>query len=229
MKIEAYSLDAVQHARSSPVPAWPCLILSAAKNRNRQMEEPDMPDSRDANVREAASVTETGRRLSEASAETMHRTAQAGTDTPRQGAETSGDLMRRFSDMISFDAPETEDALRYAGAALQAANKTATIVTRNAQEAVSTWAAYSNQVVERRVDTWWRLASVRSPAAAFQLQGEHLRAEVELFVDHATRTSKCATDLFQEAGDNAKGVFDEAAQAAEDACTARFKAAGGGR
>jgi len=182
-----------------------------------------MPENRDANVREAASLTETGRHLSEASAETRRRTAEARTDTPRQSAETSGDLMRRFSDMISFDAPETEDALRYAGAALQAANKTATMVTRIAQEAVSTWAAYGNQVVERRVDTWRRLASVRSPAAAFQLQGEHLRAEVELFVDHATRASKCAADLFQEAGDNVKGVFDEAAQAAEDACTARFR------
>jgi hypothetical protein len=60
-----------------------------------------MPDNRDASPCEAASVTETGHRLSEASAETMHRTAEAGTDTPRQGAETSGDLMRRFSDMIT--------------------------------------------------------------------------------------------------------------------------------
>ena len=56
-----------------------------------------MPDNRDAITREAASLTETGHRLSEASAKTMHCTAEAETDTLRLMSPTDRATHNRFS------------------------------------------------------------------------------------------------------------------------------------
>ena len=125
---------------------------------------------------------------------------------------------------MSFDTPEAKNAVRRANAALQAANQTGSVVAQIAQETFSTWADYAKRVTERRVETLRHLTTLHSPVAALDLQGEHLRAEIDLFVEHATRSTERTAALFREAGDKTKQVFDEVAQAADNTELATRKA-----
>jgi hypothetical protein len=194
-----------------------------------------MPDTRNPhdttretvsqNAREAVSQTEdTGRRIIEAGAETTRCTAQADTESARRAVdvsteptrramETGADSVPRLTD-ASFNTAEAEDAVRRASVAVQAVHQTGSVVAQVAQDTLTTWADYGMCVAERRVNTLQRLITVRSPVAALDLHGEHLRAEMELFVNCASRSAERTASLFREAGNQVKQMCEEAVQAA---------------
>ena len=179
-----------------------------------------------ASVRSAVETgAETTQRAVETGADNVNRVAETGRDVLRQTADTTRGLTQQWSAMLSFDTPEAENAVRRANAALQAANQTGNVIAQIAQETLSTWADYANRITDRRVNTWNQLTTLRSPVAVLNLQGEHLRAEIDLFVEHATRSTERTAALFREAGDKTKQVFDEVAQAADKAELAARKAA----
>jgi hypothetical protein len=179
-----------------------------------------------ASVRSAVKTgAETTQRVIKTGADDVNRVAETGRDVLHQAADTTRDLTRQWSAMVSFDTPEAENAVRRANAALQAANQTGSVVAQIAQETLSTWADYAKRVTERRIETFRHLTTLRSPVAALDLQGEHLRAEIDLFVEHATRSTERTAALFREAGDKTKQVFDEVAQAAGNTELAARKAA----
>jgi len=179
-----------------------------------------------ASVRSAVETgAETTQRAIRTGADNVQRVTETGNDVLRQAADTTRDLTQQWSALVSFNTPEAENAVRRANAALQAANQTGSVIAQIAQETFSTWADYAKRVTERRVETFRHLTTLRSPATALDLQGEHLRAEIDLFVEHATRSTERTAALFREAGDKTKQVFDEVAQAAENTELAARKAA----
>ena len=179
-----------------------------------------------ASVRRAVETgVETTQRAIETGADNVNRVAETGRDVLRQAADTTRGLTQQWSAMLSFDTPEAENAVRRANAALQAANQTGNVIAQIAQETLSTWADYANRITDRRVNTWNQLTTLRSPVAALNLQGEHLRAEIDLFVEHATRSTERTAALFREVGDKTKKVFDEVAQAADNTELAARKTA----
>jgi len=170
-----------------------------------------------SSVRSAAETgAETTQRAIETGADSVNRVAETGRDDLRQAADTTRDLTRQWSALVSFDTPEAENAVRRANAALQAANQTGNVIAQIAQETLSTWADYAKRVTDRRIETFRHLTTLRSPAAALDLQGGHLRAEIDLFVEHATRSTERTAALFREVGDKTRQVFDEVAQAADN-------------
>ena len=170
-----------------------------------------------ASVRSAVETgAETTQRAVETGADNVNRVAETGRDVLRQAADTTRGLTQQWSAMLSFDTPEAENAVRRPNAALQAANQTGNVIAQIAQETLSTWADYAKRVTERRIETLRHLTTLHSPVAALDLQGEHLRAEINLFVEHATRSTERTAALFREAGDKTRQVFDEVAQAADN-------------
>jgi hypothetical protein len=159
---------------------------------------------------------ETTQRAIRSGADNVQRVTETGIDVLRQAAETTRDLTQQWSVMLSFDSPEAKNAVRRANAALQAANQTGNVITQIAQQTFSIWADYAKRVTERRVETLRHLTTLHSPVAALDLQGGHLRTEIDLFVEHATRSTERTAALFREAGDKTKQVFDEVAQAADN-------------
>ena len=123
--------------------------------------------------------------------------------------QTGADSVPRLTD-ASFNTAEAEDAVRRASVAVQAVHQTGSVVAQVAQDTLTTWADYGMCVAERRVNTLQRLITVRSPVAALDLHGEHLRAEMELFVNCTSRSAS----LFREAGNQVKQMCEEAVQAA---------------
>jgi hypothetical protein len=179
-----------------------------------------------ASVRSAVETgAETTQRAIQTGADNVRRATETGSDVLRQAADTTRDLTQRWSALVSFNTPEAENAVRRANAALQAANQTGSVIAQIAQETFSTWADYAKRVTERRVETLRHLTTLHSPVAALDLQGEHLRAEIDLFVEHATRSTERTAALFREAGDKTRQVFDDVAQAADKAELAARKAA----
>jgi hypothetical protein len=196
------------------------VVDASAENTRRTAE---------AGAESVGSAVETGaettQRAIETGADNVQRVTETGRDVLRQAADTTRDLTQRWSALVSFNTPEAENAVRRANAALQAANQTGNVIAQIAQETFSTWADYAKRVTERRVETLRHLTTLHSPVAALDLQGEHLRAEIELFVEHATRSTERTAALFREAGDKTKQVFDEVAQAADNTELAARKAA----
>jgi hypothetical protein len=179
-----------------------------------------------ASVRSAVETgAETTQRAIRTGADNVQRVTETGNDVLRQAAEMTRDLTQQWNALLSFNTPEAENAVRRANAALQAANQTGSVIAQIAQEILSTWADYAKRVTERRVETLRHLTTLHSPVAALDLQGEHLRAEIDLFVEHATRSTERTAALFREAGDKTKQVFDEVAQAAGNTELAARKAA----
>jgi hypothetical protein len=182
-----------------------------------------MPDTRNPhdttretvsqNAREAVSQTEdAGRRIIEAGAETTRCTAQADTESARRAVDVSTEPTRQTD--ASFNTAEAEDAVRRASVAVQAVHQTGSVVAQVAQDTLTTWVDYGMCVAERRVNTLQRLITVRSPVAALDLHGEHLRAEMELFVNCTSRSAERTASLFREAGNQVKQMCEEAVQAA---------------
>ncbi len=195
-------------------------VVDASTENTRRTAEAGAESVRSA----VETGAETTHRAIRSGADTMQRVTETGNDVLRQAAEMTRDLTLQWSAVVSFDTPEAKNAVRRANAALQAANQTGNVVAQIAQETLSTWADYAKRVSERRIETFRHLTTLRSPAAALDLQGEHLRAEIDLFVEHATRSTERTAALFREAGDKTKQVFDEVAQAADNTELAERKA-----
>jgi hypothetical protein len=201
--------DTVRDAVSQPEETGRRIVDASAENTRRTAE------AGAESVRSAAETgAETTQRAIKAGADTVQRVMETERDVLRQAADTTRDLTQQWSAVVSFDTPEAENAVRRANAALQAANQTGNVIAQIAQEILSTWADYAKRVTERRVETLRHLTTLHSPVAALDLQGEHLRAEIDLFVEHATRSTERTAALFREVGDKTKQVFDEVAQAA---------------
>jgi hypothetical protein len=201
--------DAVRDAASQTEEAGRRVVDASTENTRRTAE------AGAESVRRAVETgTETTQRAIRTGADNVQRVTETGNDVLRQAADTTRDLTQRWSALVSFNTPEAENAVRRANAALQAANQTGSVVAQIAQETFSTWADYAKRVTERRAETLRHLTTLHSPVAALDLQGEHLRAEIDLFVEHATRSTERTAALFREAGDKTKQVFDEVAQAA---------------
>jgi len=195
-------------------------IVEASAENTRRTAEAGAESVRSA----AETGAETTQRAIKAGADTVQRVLETERDVLRQAVETTRDLTQQWSAMLSFDTPEAKNAVRRANAALQAANQTGNVIAQIAQETFSTWADYAKRVTERRVETLRHLTTLHSPVAALDLQGEHLRTEIDLFVEHATRSTERTAALFREAGDKTKQVFDEVAQAADNTELAARKA-----
>jgi hypothetical protein len=212
--------DTARDAVSQPEETGRRIVDASAENTRRTAE---------AGAESVRSAVETGaettQRAIRTGADNVQRVTETGNDVLRQAADTTRDLTQQWNALLSFDTPEAENAVRRANAALQAANQTGSVVAQIAQETLSTWADYAKRVSERRIETFRHLTTLRSPAAALDLQGEHLRAEIDLFVEHATRSTERTAALFREAGDKTRQVFDEVAQAADKAELAARKAA----
>jgi hypothetical protein len=187
-------------------------VVDASTENTRRTAEAGAESVRSA----VETGAETTQRAIRSGADTVQRVTETGNDVLRQAVETTRDLTQQWSVMLSFDSPEAKNAVRRANAALQAANQTGNVITQIAQETFSTWADYAKRVTERRVETLRHLTTLHSPVAALDLQGGHLRAEIDLFVEHATRSTERTAALFREAGDKTKQVFDEVAQAADN-------------
>ncbi len=212
--------DTARNAISQPEGAGRRIVDASVENTRRTAE------AGAASVRSAVETgAETTQRVIRTGADTVQRVTETGEDVLRQTADTTRDLTQRWSALVSFNTPEAEIAVRRANAALQAANQTGSVVAQIAQETFSTWADYAKRVTERRVETLRHLTTWHSPVAALDLQGEHLRAELDLFVEHATRSTERTAALFREAGDKTRQVFDEVAQAADNTELAARKAA----
>jgi hypothetical protein len=212
--------DAARDAVSQTEGAGRRIVEASAENTRRTAE------AGAENVRSAVETgTETTQRAIRTGADNVRRATETGEDVLRQTAEMTRDLTQQWSALVSFDTPEAKNAVRRANAALQAANQTGSVIAQIAQETFSTWGDYAKRVTERRVETLRHLATLHSPVAALDLQGQHLRAEIDLFVEHATRSTERTATLFREAGDKTKQVFDEVAQAAENTELAARKAA----
>jgi hypothetical protein len=204
------SRESARDAVSQTEEAGRRVVEASAENTRRTAE------AGASSVRSAVETgTETTQRAIKTGADNVNRVTETGRDVLRQAADTARDLTQQWSALISFDTPEAENAVRRANATMQAATQTGNVIAQIAQETLSSWADYANRVTERRVDTLRHLTTVRSPVAALNLQGEHLRAEIDLFVEHATRSTERTAALFREAGDKTKQVFDEVAQAAD--------------
>ena len=212
--------DAARDAASQTEETGRRVVDASTENTRRTAE------AGAASVRSAVETgAETTQRAIKTGADNVQRVTETGNDVLRQAADTTRDLTQQWNALLSFNTPEAENAVRRANAALQAANQTGSVVAQIAQETFSTWADYAKRVSERRIETFRHLTTLRSPAAALDLQGEHLRAEIDLFVEHATRSTERTAALFREAGDKSKQVFDEVAQAAENTELAARKAA----
>jgi len=96
-------------------------------------------------------------------------------------------------------------AMCQAHAALQAVNPMTALV---APEVILVWIEYGTRLAQCRTETLCCWPAIRSPADVVQIQGEHLRAEVELFVDYVTRVGACTAALFLKAGDRANELVD---------------------
>jgi hypothetical protein len=160
----------------------------------------------------------------ETGAHSVQCLTDTGLDILRHAVEAPRKLTQQMSAFASFNTAEAEDAMRRASVAVQAVHQTGSVVAQVAQETLATWADYGTRVAERRVNTLQRLITVRSPVAALDLHGEHLRAEMELFVGCASRSAERNAGLFREAGNQARQVFEDAAQAATAAERAGPKA-----
>ena len=212
--------DTARNAISQPEGAGQRIVDASVENTRRTAE------AGAASVRSAVETgAETTQRAIGTGADTVQRVTETGNDVLRQAVEMTRDLTQQWSALVSFNTPEAENAVRRANAALQAANQTGNVIAQIAQETFSTWVDYAKRVTERRAETLRHLTTWHSPVAALDLQGEHLRAEIDLFVEHATRSTERTAALFREAGDKTKQVFDEAAQAADKAELAARKAA----
>ena len=187
--------------------------LEAGAESTRRTAQTDAESAR----RAVDAGAHTTHRALETGAQSVQRLTDTGTDILRHTAEAARTLTQQMSALTAFNTPEAEDAVRRASAAWQAVNQTGSVVAQMAQDTLATWATYGTRVTERRLDTLQRLTTVRSPAAALDLQAEHLRAEIELFVDHASRSAERTTDLFRQAGDQAKQVFEHAETAGRPA------------
>jgi hypothetical protein len=172
-------------------------IVDASAENTRRTAEAGAESVRSA----AETGAETTQRAIRSGADTVQRVMETERDVLRQAVDMTRDLTQQWSALVSFDTPEAENAVRRANAALQAANQTGSVVAQIAQETLSTWADYAKRVTERRIETFRHLTTLRSPVAALDLQGEHLRAEIDLFVEHATRSTERTAALFREAGD----------------------------
>jgi hypothetical protein len=212
--------DAARDAVSQTEGAGRRVVDASAENTRRTAE------AGAESVRSAAQTgAETTQRAIRTGTDNVQRVTETGNDVLRQAAEMTRDLTQQWSALVSFDTPEAKNAVRRANAALQAANQTGNVMAQIAQETFSTWGDYAKRVTERRVETLRHLATLNSPVAAIDLQGQHLRAEIDLFVEHATRSTERTATLFREASDNTKQVFDDVAQAAENTELAARKAA----
>src|SRR4051812_21059979 len=206
-------------------------VVSQAEETGRRVVDASTKNTRRTAEAGAASVrravetgTETAERAIRTGADTVQRVTETGNDVLGQAAETTRTLTQQWSALVSFNTPEAENAVRRANAALQAANQTGNVIAQIAQETLSTWADYAKRVTERRVETLRHLTTLYSPVAALDLQGGHLRAEIDLFVEHATRSTERTAALFREAGDKTRQVFDDVAQAADNTELAARKA-----